>query len=170
VTINGSVSIATYFILNKKDRAGKAYVRPFQAVLEEMKRQDTEAAKMKQSSSLKGGNIQNPLPPPPPPVAAAPPPPPPAKENGVVQPPPPAPAPVHQNDPRLMRTESLEIPVPVKMHRNEDLASNLIQNPLLKTKINERQPMEAPEMMGGEYDSPKSYNTQLQRSRACELL
>jgi len=137
-----------------------------------MKRQDTEAAKMKQSSSLKGGNIQTPLPPPPPPVAAAPPPPqpPPPKENGVVQPPPPAPAPVLQNDPRLMRTESLEIPVPVKTNRNEDLASNLIQNPLLKTKINERQSMPAPEMMGGEYDSPKSYNAQLQRSRACELL
>ena len=56
MTINGNVSITTYFILNKKDRAGKVIPRPFQTVLEEMKREDTEKAKMKQTSSLKGTN------------------------------------------------------------------------------------------------------------------
>ena len=37
--ISGNITIATYFILNKKDRAGKTLSRPFQAVLDEMKRQ-----------------------------------------------------------------------------------------------------------------------------------
>ena len=60
MTINGNVSIATYFILNKKDRTGKVAPRPFHAVLEEMKKQETEKAKMKQSSSLKGTNAGTP--------------------------------------------------------------------------------------------------------------
>ena len=59
MTINGSLSITTYFILNKRDRSGKSMQRPFNTVLEEMKRQDTERAKIKQSSSLKGGSEPN---------------------------------------------------------------------------------------------------------------
>ena len=60
MTINGNLSITTYFVLNKKDRSGKVITRPFQIILEEMKRQDTEKAKMKQSSSLKGATIPTP--------------------------------------------------------------------------------------------------------------
>ena len=54
MAINGNLSITTYFILNKKDRAGKVLPRPFHTVLEEKKRQETEKAKIKQTSSLKG--------------------------------------------------------------------------------------------------------------------
>lgn len=53
MAINGNLSISTYFVLNKRDRTGKPVQRPFQAVLEEVKRQETEKAKMKQSSNLK---------------------------------------------------------------------------------------------------------------------
>jgi hypothetical protein len=70
MNINGNLSITTYFILNKRDRVGKAQARPYQLILEEMKREDIEKAKLKQSSSLKSGAVQNlaghtPLAPPP---------------------------------------------------------------------------------------------------------
>ena len=57
MTINGNQTISTYFILNKRDRSGKAIARPFQTVLDDMKRQETETAKLKQSTSLKGTHV-----------------------------------------------------------------------------------------------------------------
>ncbi|CAF4317000.1 unnamed protein product, partial [Adineta steineri] len=59
MAVNTNTSIGTYFVLNKKDRSGKALTRPFQAVLESLKKQDTEDAKKKQTNVLKGGNVQN---------------------------------------------------------------------------------------------------------------
>ncbi len=168
--------MATYFILNKKDRSGKIQSRPFQAVLDSMKKQETEEAKLKQSSSLKGGNIQN-LPPslPPPPPEAP-------RENGHVQHPAPAPipapapmpahapayAPMPQYDPNLIRHE----PPPVKMVRNEDYPSNYLQHPAMRNRAYEEQmQMRGPDMMmNDQYDPSKSYNAHLQRSRACAIL
>lgn len=54
--------ISTFFVLNKKDRSGNVQSRPFHQVYEEIKRQDTEDAKLKQANNLKGGNILNLLP------------------------------------------------------------------------------------------------------------
>jgi len=169
--------VATYFILNKKDRSGKIQSRPFQAVLEAMKKQETEEAKLKQSSSLKGGNIQNLPPSLPPPLPEAP------RENGYVQhPPPPAPipapapmpvhapayAPMPQYDPNLIRHE----PAPVKMVRNEDYPSNYLQHPAMRNRAYEEQMQMrgADMMMNDQYDPSKSYNAHLQRSRACAIL
>ncbi|CAF5190771.1 unnamed protein product [Rotaria magnacalcarata] len=55
MAINGGLTVTTFFILNKKDRNGKVIQRPFQSILKEMKRQETEEAKLKQTNSLKGG-------------------------------------------------------------------------------------------------------------------
>jgi hypothetical protein len=168
MTINGTTTITTYFILNKKDRAGKGQQRPFHAVLEEMKRQETLEAKLKQSSSLKGGNMPN-LPPIIPTTL---------KENGMIQPPsaptsilapapapPPAAAPVYQNN----SNQSIEIPVP-KVTRHEDVSLGYPQQPMMKSKMPDEYQMRAPEMMNEQYDPNQAYNAQLQRSRACELL
>ena len=59
MTINGTISMSTYFVLNKKDRSGNILSRPYKHVLEEMKRQETEEAKLKQTTMLKGGNLLN---------------------------------------------------------------------------------------------------------------
>lgn len=176
------MTIPTFFILNKKDRTGKVQTRPFQVVLDTMKKQETEEAKIKQSSSLKGGGAQNPLPPAPPPMAPAPQP----KENGYVQPPPPqyhqqppppppppaAPAtmPAPQYESNMIRNDPIEIPVPVKTVRSEEIPSYSMQNSVIKTRNYDEQAMRPPEMMSEQYDSAKSYNRQLQRSRACQLL
>lgn len=53
---NGSPPLTTYFILNKRDRSGKLQSRPFQQVLEQLKQQEMEEAKTKQSQFLKNGH------------------------------------------------------------------------------------------------------------------
>jgi hypothetical protein len=171
MTINGTTSITTYFILNRKDRAGKGQPRPFHAVLEQMKKQETEEAKIKQSSSLKGGIIAN-LPPvaapAPPPVVALPP-----RENGYAEPaPPPAQAQpaANRNDARYMSGESIEIPVPAKPVRYEEAPTGHAQNSMPKNKYPDEQYARQSEMMSGQYDPGKSYNRHVERSRACEIL
>jgi len=57
---NNSVPMSTYFVLTKKDRSGVVQSRPFHLVLEQVKRQETKEAKLKQSANLKSGNTQNP--------------------------------------------------------------------------------------------------------------
>ncbi|CAF3149719.1 unnamed protein product [Rotaria socialis] len=59
LAINGGLTVPTYFILNKKDRSGKVIQRPFQSILSQMKREETEEAKLKQTNSLKGGLPRN---------------------------------------------------------------------------------------------------------------
>lgn len=153
MTINGTMSITTYFILNKKDRSGKGQTRPFQVVLEGMKRQETEEAKMKQSNSLKGGT--GPAVPPPP----LPPPPPEPKENGFVQTPP-KPVVNHTS------VEPVDVPVPPKSIRIDDTSiSNYVQ-----TKLPDEQQIRSSEILNSQQDSTKSYNRQLARSRACILI
>lgn len=56
---NGSTIINTYFVLNKKDRFGNSTKRPFHHVLEQLKKQDLEEAKLRQSSRLKNTQEQN---------------------------------------------------------------------------------------------------------------
>ncbi len=167
MTINGTMSITTYFILNKKDRTGKGQVRPFQLVLEAMKKKETEEAKVKQSSSLKGGTIPNPAPTMHPVV--------PPKENGFIEfPPPPAaapaPIPTQVMVQHAMPAAPMEIPLPVKPIRYEDVSASHIQNSITKNKIPDEHQMRTSEMMSEQYDSTKPSNRQLQRSRACELL
>jgi hypothetical protein len=154
MTVNGTQTITTYFILNKKDRAGKAQPRPFQAVLEAMRRQETEEAKLKQSSSLKGGTVQNP--PPQPAAAVAPPAP---KENGFIQVPP-------QSSVNITPTETIEIPVPMKIHHEEHEVIHHVQKP----KIIQNQPIKTSDVMSEQQDSARTYNGQQSRSKACELL
>lgn len=171
MTINGSVSIATYFILNKKDRTGKSQPRPFHAVLEQMKKQETEEAKLKQSSSLKGGNILTP-PPPMTPVATSPPPP---KENGYGEhiPPPPASVSAPQNTDYSSSTPTpIEIPVPMKTIRHDESSSGFNQNSTMRAKMSNEHPMHPGDAMSDPYDPNKAYERQLQlqRSRACTLL
>ena len=170
MTINGSVSIATYFILSKKDRTGKAQARPFHAVLEGMKKQETEEAKLKQSSSLKGGNILTP----PLPTTSAATSPPPSKENGFAEhiPPPVTPASVPQNVGYGTPPAPIEIPVPMKNVRHDESSSGFTQNSMMRTKMSNEHPMHPAETMSDPYDPNKAYERQLQlqRSRACVLL
>jgi hypothetical protein len=152
MTVNGTVPITTYFILGKKDRAGKAQIRPFQAVLEAMKKQETEEAKIKQSTSLKGGIPQN-LPPPPAPAPAP-------VANGFVQPPP-------QMEPNSMPTESVDMTAAGRMVRNDGMSANPAQNPAMRSS----------EMLIDQNNLAKSYNQQQYpqqqqqpQSKTCELL
>ncbi|CAF4080641.1 unnamed protein product [Adineta steineri] len=179
MAVNTNTSIGTYFVLNKKDRSGKALTRPFQAVLESLKKQDTEDAKKKQTNVLKGGNVQNP-----PPHAP--------KENGYVHPPPP---PQHQYQPPPQQqyqpppppaivdeviqvpipeynisAAPIQIPVPVKTIPVDDLASRLLQDSLAKQPtFNIEQQMRQGEVISDQQDSAKSFNRQT-RSRACVLI
>jgi hypothetical protein len=153
MTVNGTVPITTYFILGKKDRAGKSQSRPFQAVLEAMKKQETEEAKIKQSTSLKGGLVQN-LPPPPAPAPVA---------NGFAQPSP-------QMDPNSMPTESVDMSAAGRMVRNDGMSANPGQNPAMRSS----------EMLVDQNNLAKSYNQQQYpqqqqqqqqaQSKTCELL
>jgi hypothetical protein len=152
MTINGNVSIATYFILNKKDRTGKSFPRPFQIVLDEMKRQETEDAKKKQSNSLKGGNELSPPSPAP-------------KENGLVEARPSSPAPSTENP---TPARPIEVPVPVKIIPKEEVTAHT-QTSITKTTIIDDQPMKSSGVISEPRDSTKSFNRQSQ-SRACELL
>ncbi|CAF0750645.1 unnamed protein product [Adineta ricciae] len=170
--INGTVSIATYFILNKKDRSGKAISRPFHAVLEAMKKQETEDAKKKQSNTLKGGISQNISIPAPAPAPVAP------KENGMVQAltaNPLAPTPKENGideEPTLkpnVPAIPIEISAPTKHVAEDDMTVHLIQNSLMKTSMNSDQLIKTSEVISDRQDSTKSLNRQ-SRSRACILL
>ena len=167
MAINGTVPITTYFILNKKDRAGKGQQRPFQAVLEAMKKQETEEAKIKQSANLKGGNITIPSPIPTP----AP------RENGHPQPPPslqPQPPPPPHVEQHVAPTQSVEIPVPVKTVRNDVVPPTYAPNPAARPTTNEEQYMRQSDFTNEQNDPAKSYNRQQQQqqqqSKTCELL
>ena len=50
---NGSISMNTYFVLHRKDRLGNRHKRPFHTVLEQLKQQELEEAKQRQSNGLK---------------------------------------------------------------------------------------------------------------------
>ncbi len=55
--MNGSRSMNTYFVLNKKDRLGTMQSRLFHLVLAEMKRKEIE--KIKESATLKHESVEN---------------------------------------------------------------------------------------------------------------
>ena len=164
MTINGTMTIGTYFILNKRDRSGKGQPRPFQVVLDGMKRQETEEAKLKQSNSLKGGPTPAgaPLPPPPSAVASAPAPAPapaPPKENGFIQAPP---------EPTINYTsaEHTAISAPLKSIKIDETSIPTFVQP----KLADEQQIRSSEMLNSQQDATKSYNRQLARSRACILI
>lgn len=156
------LSMPTFFVLTKKDRAGKVMTRPFHAILEEMKRQETEEAKLKQSSSIKGtqmskANQQVP------------------KENGVARqpppaavaapPPPPAPTQNHKNSATI---EPIPIvPPPVITIKDDDPAD--ILNASMKANNSDDQSLKSPEIISVQNNSTKLFNRQ-PRSRACEIL
>ena len=175
MNINGTTSIATYFILSKKDRTGKAQVRPFHAILDAMKKQETEEAKLKQSSSLKGAYALTP-PPPMTPIPSTPPP----RENGYAEhiPTPMAAAPVAAPVPQNPVYQApppapIEIPVPMKAARQDEFSSGYAQQSMMRGKMPNEYPMHhQPDMMNDPYDPNKAYERQLQlqRSRACVLL
>jgi hypothetical protein len=130
----------TYFILYKKDRLGAIRSRPYHLVLEEMKRQEIEDTKIKQSTSLKRESIQN-LP---------------LKENGF-------------NRSMIPTTESIEISSPVNIDNVEDVSFNFIQNSLSKPKSSNAQQINTSELISDSRHSTKSQRKQ-SRSRTCELL
>ncbi|CAF1080242.1 unnamed protein product [Rotaria sordida] len=150
MTINGALTVTTYFILNKKDRTGKIIVRPFQAVLIDMKRQDAEEAKIKQSMNLKNASIQNIVQPVP-------------KENGIIQPP------QTQNDTNFMPIESNTIPTPAIIHKDVDPTAHFVQRSLIKPKLADEQSLKAAESIIEQNNSSKLFHRP-HRSRACDLL
>ncbi|CAF1102878.1 unnamed protein product [Rotaria sp. Silwood1] len=150
MTINGAITITTYFVLNKKDRSGKVVSRPFQAVLADMKRQDAEDAKLKQSSTLKGITAKSsnqPIP----------------KENGFIQ------IPQTQIITNTMPTETNVEQTPVITKKNEDPTAQLMQQTLAKPTFDDDQSLKTAETLSEHNNSSKFFNRP-QRSRACELL
>jgi len=134
----------TYFVLNKKDRLGTIQPRPFQLVLAEMKRQEIEEAKLKQTANLKHENLLNPT----------------RKENGLNE----LSTPINSKS-----TESEEIPFSVKTNNNENIPLDLVQNSLLKPLVNNDQIIKPLEHINESSQSVKSLQGQ-SRSRTCELL
>jgi hypothetical protein len=139
-TITGSLPMNTYFVLYKKDRLGATRSRPYHLVLKEMKRQEIEDAKIKQSTSLKRESIQNP----------------PLKENGF-------------NRSMIPTTESIEISSPVNIDNGEYKSFNFIRNSLSKPKSSNDQQINTSELIGDPRYSKKSQRKQ-SRSRTCELI
>ncbi|CAF3126355.1 unnamed protein product [Rotaria sp. Silwood2] len=150
MTINGAITVTTYFILNKKDRSGKVISRPFQAILADMKRQDAEEAKLKQSSSLKGTTAQNssqPIP----------------KENGFIQ------SSQSKNDSNSLPTESNLVQIPTTINKDEDPTTHFMQRSLAKAKLGDEQSLKTAETISEQNNASKLFSRP-QRSRACELL
>ena len=158
--INGNVSIATYFILNKRDRTGKGILRPFHAVLEDMKREETEKAKMKQTSSLKGSNEQSQTTAPAPlltinesePMTPAP-----------APPPPPVPGPTPAR-------ESLEIPISMKPTETNGNDSSLDHRSSFAPTRSSNDPPDKTYPMINEQNDPTAIFGRQSRSKTCELL
>ena len=151
MTVNGNLTISTYFILNKRDRSGKVVPRPFQAVLDEMKRQETETAKLKQSSSLKGSNAPD--------SAAAPPPPPalpPVKETEIAPPP-------------VPKQVSIEMPALNKADSIDDDGVYLARDSVVKARPSNGTYGCPFESMSEQRESTATNNSHM-RSKTCELL
>jgi len=104
----------TYFVLNKKDRSGITQSRPFQTVLAEMKRQEIEEAKLKQSANLKRESLQNSS----------------VKENGFSQ---------LTTTTNSKSIKFDEVSSPVKINNDENVSLHLVQNSLPKPIINNDQ-------------------------------
>ena len=126
MVINGNQQITTYFVLNKRDRGGKVVLRPFQAVLEEVKRQETERAKMIQSSNLKStANVTAtsaaPTPIPSPTIAI--------NEKALAPPPAtPAPVPAQTLAPPVPAPDMVQMPIPEKHIKIEEKQTSLDEN------------------------------------------
>jgi hypothetical protein len=139
--MDGSPPINTYFVLNKKDRLGIVQSRPFHLVLQEIKRQEIEDAKLKQSANLKDRNVPNHSP----------------KENGFN----------HSTSP--INSKSIEsVEIPMKINNDEDLTLDSIQNSLTTSKRNTDRSIKTSEMMSDTRHSTKSLKRR-PRSRTCEL-
>ena len=149
MAINGFTLTNTYFVLNRKDRLGNIQSRPFQIALEEMKRQENEETKVKQSTTVKNEDVQNRLPSV-------------QEENGSVQLFP------KQNS-NAIPTKSVEIPIVGKMDNSNNTALHFIRNSLLKNKINNDQSTK-PSEVGSEPSDPMKPLHGQSRSRTCELL
>jgi hypothetical protein len=140
MTINNSAPMTTYFVLNKKDRSGNIQPRPFQPVFEELKRQETEEAKLRQSNLLKGGNLLNPL-------------------MQLFT----------SNTSKSMPTESVDISVPTKINNDGSIASASARNSAPQNKIINEQATKASEVVSESHQVLKSFQRQT-RSRTCQLL
>ena len=141
MTINDTSSIVTYFILNKKDRYGKFQPRPFHPILQEIKRKETEEAKLKQSNSLMDTNILSSR-------RLT------TKENGVV------PSSSTKNDSQLISNESVAPSITIA-----DDSTSLNQNASIKTLFDDEGTIDIDE----QNDSEKVLH-RLTRSRTCELV
>jgi hypothetical protein len=149
MTINNSAPMTTYFVLNKKDRSGNIQPRPFQPVFEELKRQETEEAKLRQSNLLKGGNLLNLVPLLP-------------KDNPLMQL-------FTSNTSKSMPTESVDISVPTKINNDGSIASASARNSAPQNKIINEQATKASEVVSESHQVLKSFQRQT-RSRTCQLL
>ncbi|CAF4524194.1 unnamed protein product, partial [Rotaria sp. Silwood2] len=147
-TINGSLPTSTYFVLNKKDRSGNIQIRPFHQVFEEMKRQEAEENRSKQSKISKSVTIDDSLP-----FTS--------KSNGFNQS-------LHSNNSISRSTGSVELTASTRINNN-DVVSHLTENSIPNTRISNNQPLKMYEAASEPPESIKSFQGRL-RSRTCELL
>jgi len=134
----------TYFVLYKKDRLGAPRSRPYHLVLEEMKRQEIEDAKLKQSIYVKHESIRNP----------------PLKENGLNQ----LITPMNTKS-----TESVQTASPVNINNGKDVSLRFTRISPSKPKISNDQPIKTSELISDPSHSMISMQRR-SRSRTCELL
>jgi hypothetical protein len=137
----------TYFVLNKKDRAGNLQSRPFQIILEQMKRQEKYEAKLKQANSLTGGQTEDSLR---------------SKDNGSAT----HSTSIQTKDVTAASTKSTGSE---KVNNDVDATSNLVYDALTKSKMTNGQSIKKAEMSPEFQIVDKSLHGQL-RSRACTLI
>ncbi|CAF3607480.1 unnamed protein product [Adineta steineri] len=154
--LHGSTPIHTYFVLNKKDRAGKLQVRPFHTVLEEIKQQEIEEAKAKKTMKLKSIDLE--------PISLPVP-----NENGFNQL-------VIENNSKSLSTEIVPMPESPNINNNnnnnnnnEDVTVQLNQNSEPKINNNYDQTIKTSEDIKEQRESMKSSRRQ-SHSRTCELI
>lgn len=144
---DGSTLTNTYFVLNKKDRAGNFHSRPFQLILEQMKRRENDEAKAKQAKSLTGSHVEDSLL---------------SKDNGSG-------SRSTSNATKDAAPASMKPTESEKASKEGDPTSSLVYNSLTKSKMSNGQSIKTTEMSTEFQIADKPVHRQ-SRSRACTLL
>ncbi|CAF1441756.1 unnamed protein product, partial [Rotaria sordida] len=148
MTKNGSLLMNTYFVLNKKDRSENIQIGPFHHVFEEMKRQEIEETKLKQTTIVKSAKIDDSLP-----LTS--------KSNGFLQS-------LSASNSISRLAGSVELTVSNKINNNH-IISHLAENSITNPRIDNNQSSKMHETTNEPRQSIKSFQGRL-RSRTCELL
>ncbi|CAF1609506.1 unnamed protein product, partial [Rotaria sordida] len=148
MTKNGSLLMNTYFVLNKKDRSENIQIGPFHHVFEEMKRQEIEETKLKQTTIVKSAKIDDSLP-----LTS--------KSNGFLQS-------LSASNSISRLAGSVELTVSNKINNNH-IISHLAENSITNPRIDNNQSSKMHETANEPRQSIKSFQGRL-RSRTSSMI